>query len=644
MKMKFSALFRAMGIWSAALAIGATATPMTAAQAQGADTALCPTPTLAEQINNAVSPVTNFISNEIVFFEIPVVGGSETSAAKLVLEGQPGDGATVSLSTQGRSITYEFDQGNGFCANYAPVQIGANTEETFRNLNAAIDTAFADTPLEYKIEGTSFDFSAPAASSPALSATGEGVRAAGFSNGAIGMPFIVIWLLTGATFFTLFMRFINLRGFFQAIKIARGTYDNPNDPGEVTHFQALTAAVSGTVGLGNIAGVAIAISIGGPGATFWMIVAGLLGMTSKFTECTLGLHYRQIDEHGVVTGGPMRYLQVGLAEHGWPKLGRILSVLFCILCIGGAFGAGNMFQVNQSSTQVMNVLVPLTGGEDSFLSGKPWIIGMFYAVFVGLVIIGGIRSITRVTELLVPVMAAIYMTAAMVILGGHLSEIPAAFSAIIAGAFSPEGITGGFIGVLVQGMRRASFSNEAGVGSASIAHAAAKTKEPVAEGLVALLEPFIDTVVICTTTALVIIVTGMHTTNGGVDGIGLTSAAFATVIDWFPYILSVAVVLFAFSTSITWFYYGHRSFLYLVGDKPKADLAFKVIYLGVLIIGSSMTLTAVMDFADAMILAMAFPNMIGLYIMAPKVKRMLDSYITRIKSGEIKAYATEPAE
>ncbi|MGD8325767.1 MAG: alanine/glycine:cation symporter family protein [Sphingomonadales bacterium] len=614
------------------------------AQAQGASTDLCPVPTFAESINDAVSPVTNFIANDIVFFEIPVVGGADVAEGSLQFTDQPTDGVTFTAAAGDRSVTYEFDSDGAYCADYAAIRIGENVEESATTLYEVLSAAFADTPLQISQDGTLLNFSIEGGASASISASGEGLLASDLDNGAVGLPFVVIWLFTGATFFTLFMRFVNLRGFLQAIRIAKGTYDNPNDPGEVTHFQALTAAVSGTVGLGNIAGVAVAIAVGGPGATFWMILVGLLGMTSKFVECTLGLHYRQFDENGVVTGGPMRYLQVGLAEYGRPKLGRFLSVLFCILCIGGAFGAGNMFQVNQSSQQVINVLVPLTGGEDSFLNGRPWMIGALYSVFVGLVIIGGIRSITRVTEFLVPIMATIYLTAAIVVLGGHLADIPAAFGAILSGAFSPEGITGGFIGVLVQGMRRAAFSNEAGVGSASIAHAAAKTKEPIAEGMVALLEPFIDTVVICTVTALVIIVTGMHMDAGGRDGIALTSAAFATVIDWFPYILSVAVVLFAFSTSITWFYYGHRSFLYLVGNKPKADLTFKVVYLLVLIIGSSMTLTAVMDFADAMILAMAFPNMIGLYILAPKVKGMLDSYLTRLKSGEIKQYVAEPAE
>lgn len=458
-----------------------------------------------------------------------------------------------------------------------------------------------------------------------------------YANGEpLSLPIIVIWLIGAGIYLTFFMKFINFRGFKQALKIIRGKYDDPSDPGEVTHFQALTAAVSGTVGLGNIAGVAIAVSIGGPGAVFWMILAGIFGMTTKFTECTLGLKYREIDENGVVTGGPMLYLQKGLANRGFPKIGKSLAVFAALMCIGGAYGAGAMFQVNQSSMQFTNEITLLTGGADSFFAGKPWIFGMIFAGFVALVIIGGIKKITHVTEFLVPIMAITYVTASLFIIFSNFTEIPAAFGQIIQGAFSSEAGIGGIIGALIQGLRRASFSNEAGLGSASIAHAAAKTREPVAEGLVALLEPFIDTVVICTITALVIIITGSHTGAGDASGIEITSLAFASFADWFPYILTVAVILFAFSTSITWFYYGQRSFLYLVGNKPKADLAFKVSYLLVLLIGSAMALAPVMDVADALLFAMGFPNVVGLFIMRHEVRDMLVSYFERIRSGEIK--------
>lgn len=460
---------------------------------------------------------------------------------------------------------------------------------------------------------------------------------------APALPLIVVWLLGGGIFFSFYMGFPNIRHFGQSLKIVRGTYDDPNDPGEVTHFQALTAAVSGTVGLGNIAGVAIAISIGGPGATFWMIMAGLFGMTSKFVECTLGVKYREIDENGVVSGGPMYYLTKGLANQGYPGLGKILAVVAAVFVIGGAFGAGALFQVNQSSTQFTNEVAALTGGVDSILYGRPWIFGLIYAAVVGMVIIGGIRQITHVTEFLVPIMAVVYITASLVVIGSHIGDIPWAFGQIFAGAFTGEGVTGGIIGVLIQGLRRATFSNEAGLGSASIAHAAAKTREPVSEGLVALLEPFIDTVVICTITALVIILTGSvdASASGTLAGIALTSKAFATVIDWFPYILTIAVVMFAFSTSLTWFYYGQRSFLWLVGNNRKADLGFKITYLTSLFVGSAMSLGPVMSMADSLLLAIGIPNILGLYLLRKEVREMLDSYFARIRSGEIKPYVAD---
>lgn len=463
-------------------------------------------------------------------------------------------------------------------------------------------------------------------------------------NGTI-LPLLVVWLMAGAVFFTFYMRFINIRGFRQSLRIVSGRYDNPDDPGEVTHFQALTAALSGTVGLGNIAGVAIAISIGGPGATFWMILAGLFGMTSKFVECTLGLKYREIDENGVVSGGPMYYLSRGLAERGFPRVGRVLAVSAAVICIGGSLGSGSLFQTNQATQQVMNVVSGLSGGE--IFAGSQWFFGLLIAIVATAVVVGGIHSIVRVTQRLVPVMAILYVGTALVVIASHASGIPAAMGAIITGAFSPEGVTGGFVGVLVQGFRRASFSNEAGIGSAAIAHAAAKTTEPVAEGLVALMEPFVDTVVICTITALVIILTGQHLDPGGASGITLTSNAFATVFAWFPYLLSVAAVLFAFSTSITWFYYGQRATVYLCGNSVLADRAYKAGFVATIIAGSGMQLNAVINFADAMVLGMAFPNMVGLYVMAPEVKRMLKSYLERVESGEIRPYkelADQPAE
>jgi len=630
----------------AALAAIASLAGLPIPDAEAQTTAVCAAQrTVSERINDTISPVTDAVSAAI-FYAIPVKDGGETATGHIrVSDTEAAEGDVIGLTVGGRSTTFELDRDGSTCESFVPVRMADTSAETAAALAEAIELQLRGDNVQARPDGPVITVAAPSADEPELFARADGLYFQAFDDGATGIPLIVIWLFFGATFFTLKMRFVNLRAFAQSIRIATGKYDDPDDPGEVTHFQALTAALSGTVGLGNIAGVALAISIGGPGATFWMILVGLFGMTSKFTECTLGLKYRRIDEDGVVSGGPMYYLSRGLEKRGLGGLGRVLAVIFAVLCIGAAFGAGNMFQVNQSSSQFMDVMVPVLFGENSFMAGKPWIIGLLYAVCVGLVILGGIRSITRVTERLVPLMAFIYVTAALVIIFGNLEELPRAFGAIFSGAFSPEGVAGGFIGVLVQGMRRGTFSNEAGVGSAAIAHSAAKTNEPVAEGLVALLEPFIDTVVICTITALVIIITGTHETSTGVDGITLTSSAFETVIDWFPIVLSLAVLLFAFSTSITWYYYGERAFLYLVGtDRRNAELAFKFAFLAVLVAGSAMQLTSVMDFADAMLLAMAFPNMLGLYIMSGEVKGMLDDYLGRIRSGALKPYADRAPE
>lgn len=452
-------------------------------------------------------------------------------------------------------------------------------------------------------------------------------------GGGHEMPFVIIWLLVGAMIFTIYMRFINFRGFKHAIDVARGRFDDPSDPGEVTHFQALTAALSGTVGLGNIAGVAIAVSVGGPGATFWMILAGLLGMTSKFVECTLGVKYRIVKKDGVVSGGPMYYLSRGLANKGWPVFGKIAAALFAFFCIGGSFGGGNMAQINQATKQFVNI----SGGTESFLYGREWLFGLLMAIIVGMIIIGGIKSIAKVTDKIVPFMVGIYIAAAIVVLVFKYTDIPWAIAAIFKGAFSADAAFGGFLGVLIQGFRRAAFSNEAGVGSASIAHSAAMTDEPVSEGIVSLLEPFIDTVVVCTMTALVIIITG-NIDPGASQGVELTSKAFGSVISWFPYILSIAVILFALSTMISWSYYGLKSWTYLFGDNRYTDVSYKVIFCTFVVLGSAMNMQKVFDFSDAMIFAMAFPNVMGLYILAPEVKKDLADYIKRIKSGEIKKY------
>jgi AGCS family alanine or glycine:cation symporter len=452
----------------------------------------------------------------------------------------------------------------------------------------------------------------------------------------VQFPLIVLWLVIAAVIATVYFDFISFRAFKHALELIRGDYSDPKDAGEVSHFQALATALSGTVGLGNIAGVAIAVSIGGPGATFWMIVAGLMGMSLKFAECTLGVKYRNEYADGTVSGGPMYYLSKGLGEKNMAGLGKFLAVFFAICCIAGSLGGGNMFQANQSFQQIVNV----TGGENSFMADKGWLFGLIIAIIVGAVIIGGIKSIARVTEKVVPFMAVIYCTAAMVIILANITEVPAAFAAIFGGAFSAEGVAGGAIGALIQGFKRAAFSNEAGVGSASIAHSAVRTKEPITEGLVALHEPFIDTVVICTMTALVIVITGSYSNEAGMSGVELTSSAFETVFSWFPYILAVAVILFAFSTMISWSYYGVKCWTYLFGESKTADLVFKVIFCVFVVIGSSMTLGPVVDFSDSAIFAMAIANIIGLYILFPVVKKELASYWSRLQAGEFKKYRT----
>lgn len=442
----------------------------------------------------------------------------------------------------------------------------------------------------------------------------------------IPVPFIVIWLVIGAIFFTLRMGFVNIRGFKHSIQLARGYYDEGDAPGQVTHFQALATAVSGTVGLGNIAGVAVAVSLGGAGATFWMIFAGLIGMSSKFVECTLGVKYRDILPDGRVFGGPMNYLIKGLDAQGKGKLGKVLAYFFAVLCIGASFGGGNMFQANQSFAQLQ--------GQFAFLTGHGFWFGVVTAILVGAVIIGGIKSIANVTGKIVPLMASVYVISALIIVIMHIENIGPAFGEIISGAFDPGALKGGIIGVLVVGFQRAAFSNEAGVGSAAIAHSAAKTKHPVSEGFVALLEPFIDTVVVCTLTALVLIFTGFHRVEG-LSGSQLTSDAFGSVITWFPYVLAGAVFLFAFSTMISWSYYGMRAWTFIFGKSRKTELVYKFIFLLFVIIGASVSLGAVLDFSDMMILAMSFPNIIGLYLMSGEVKEDLNSYWKKLKNNEL---------
>ena len=461
---------------------------------------------------------------------------------------------------------------------------------------------------------------------------------------SIGVPWVLIVLILGAAYFSVYFKFINFSGFFIAVNVVRGKYDDIDSQetqedilktikiegaGEVSHFQALTAALSATVGLGNIAGVAIALSIGGAGATFWMILIGLLGMASKFVECTLGVKYREITPDGTVFGGPMYYLKKGLNELGFRKVGKVLAIIFAIMCVGGSFGGGNMFQVNQA----FKLFEYVTGGEQSFIYGKGWLFGLIMATLVGIVIIGGIKKIAKVTDKVVPIMVGVYVLAVITILIMNFSEIPNAIQAIIDGAFSPIGVVGGVVGVLVQGFQRAAFSNEAGIGSSSIAHSAVKTKYAASEGLVALLEPFIDTVVVCTMTALVLIITGQITTGMAISdeqGAILTAQALGSGISWFPYVLAIAVIMFAFSSMISWSYYGYQAWSYLFGRSRRTGNVYKVIFCVFTVIGAAASLGAVISFSDALVFAMMVPNMIGLVLLAPMVKAELKRYKTAI--------------
>ena len=453
--------------------------------------------------------------------------------------------------------------------------------------------------------------------------------------GGTKFPLIVGWLFVAALIFTLYFGFVQFRKFKLSIDIVRGRYTEPNsiEEGEVSHFQALTTALSGTVGLGNIAGVGVALAIGGPGATFWMIVVGLLGMSSKFVECTLGVKYRTILPSGAVSGGPMYYLRDALAEQGKPGLGKFLAVGFAIMCILGAIGGGNMFQANQAHAMLNYAFgIPLEYGI---------ITGVVLAALVFSVIVGGMPSIASVTEKVVPWMAGLYIGMALIVIFANLSQVGPAFQAIIDGAFTGAGVAGGFIGALIQGLKRATFSNEAGVGSAAIAHSAVKTKEPVTEGLVSLLEPFIDTVVICTMTALVITIAGLNMApfdGAGLTGVTLTAASFEATAGVFKYFLAVAVILFAFSTMISWSYYGLKAWTFLFGESGIAEMIFKLIFCLFVVVGATIKFGAVIDFSDAAIFAMSIFNIAGLYFLMPIVKAELKSFTDRIKSGEIKTY------
>jgi len=517
----------------------------------------------------------------------------------------------------------------------------------------------------------------------------------------VTLPLVLVLLACTAVFLTIYFRFINLRGFGVALRTAKGKYTPHDAPGEITHFQALSAALSATVGLGNIGGVAVAVGVGGPGATFWMILMGLCGMTTKFAECTLGVKYRRIMKNGTVKGGGMYYLSEGLREKGFGGLGKVLALVFALFVIGGAFGAGNMFQANQAFSQMATTFPALVGAGGN---GAVWF-GAGMAVLTGLVILGGIVSIARVTSFLVPFMCGMYVIASLIIIFGNIGSLPAAFATIVGSAFSNEAVTGGLIGVLIQGVRRAAFSNEAGLGSAPIAHSAVKTHEPASEGFVALLEPFVDTVVVCTMSALVLVITGtwqisaevnpggadlvkapgstevvrklepgqfLHTrkaegehveviglvdksfeetekTSGWVakgavtskTGVPMTSLAFASVISWFPVVLSLAVFLFAFSTMISWSYYGQQGVMYLfsfVGeDKIHIPVVvYKVVFCLLIIVGTSASLDNILMLSDAMVFAMVVPNLIGLYLLLPVIKGETDRFLAIVRDTDRK--------
>ncbi len=437
---------------------------------------------------------------------------------------------------------------------------------------------------------------------------------------------ILVWLVLISLFLTIYLGFINLRYFKHSINILRGKYDKKNDKGQINRFQALATSLSGTVGLGNIGGVAVAVSTGGPGALFWMAMMGLFGMSAKFAEAALGVKYRVIADDGQVSGGPMYYIKAAFENIGMAKMGAFFAFLFAVCIVGGAVGAGNMFQSNQAFQQVLNV----TGGEESVLAGKGWMFGIFLAVLVGAVIIGGLKSIAAAASKIVPLMGAIYLVAGLVVIAMNASAIPAGFATIFETALTPEAGFGAVLGALLIGVQRAAFSNEAGIGSAAIPHSAAKTNDHVSQGFVAMLGPFIDTIVICMVTGLVIVMSGVYEGSDGMEGVTLTSSAFESAIPWFPYVLTLTVFLFAFSTMIAWFYYGLKGLQYLVGNCKFSENAYKIAFCLFIIVGASTKLGSIIDFSDAMIFAMAIPNVLALYLLAPELKLDIKKYLQNI--------------
>lgn len=447
----------------------------------------------------------------------------------------------------------------------------------------------------------------------------------------VEIPLIVLWLVAAAVFFTVYLNFLSLRGLGHAARIVRGDYAAPHHGGELTHFQALATAVSGTVGIGNIGGVAIVISVGGPGAVFWLFIAGFLGMSTKFAECLLGVKYRKINTDGTISGGPMYYLEESMRHHNLNFLAKPIGYFYAVAIVIGCLGIGNMFQSNQAYQQFVFV----TGAEQSFLNDKGWLFGLLLAAVVALVIIGGLKNIARVTSRLVPFMGLAYILGALMVIFLNADKIPWALNAIITEAFSSEATTGGVIGVMILGFQRAVFSNEAGIGSAAIVHSTVKTSEPVTEGFVGLLEPFIDTVVICTLTALVILTTIYQPSiaEEGIQGVELTSKAFASTLSWSPIPLSLIAVLFAFSTMISWSYYGLKGWSYIFGESKTAEIIFKILFCSFVVLGCTIQLGAVLDFSDAMVFIVALPNVLGLYLLAPVIKHELQEYLQRLDAN-----------
>lgn len=450
-----------------------------------------------------------------------------------------------------------------------------------------------------------------------------------FQGQTYDVPLILVWLVAVSLFLTVYLGFVNIRYFSHGINLVRGKYDKKGEKGEINRFQALSTSLSGTVGLGNIAGVAVAVSAGGPGAVFWMAMMGLFGMSAKFAEAALGVKYRvnpdpKRPDH--VAGGPMYYLTAVMKRHDQAMFGKFLAYFFAICCIGGAIGAGNMFQANQAFQQIVNV----TGGESGFMADKGWMFGIFLALLVGAVIIGGLKSIARVASKIVPFMGGLYLLAGFVVIAMNYQNIPSGFATIFKMALSPEAGFGAVLGSLLIGVQRAAFSNEAGVGSAAIVHSTAKTNDPVSQGFVGMLGPFIDTIVICMVTALVIVMTGAYEGGVGMEGVSLTSRAFESAIPWFPYVLTLTVFLFAYSTMIAWFYYGQTCLTYMTGEKPMVEMAYKIIFCLFVIVGASSALGNIIKFSDSMIFAMAIPNVIGLYLLAPELRKDLKKYLQKI--------------